>query len=188
MALLGDLPARVPQQSWLACIILVLTSCVTSTVSNVALSRTLVGGADMTASKTLGFDGSMMNGLNILPSYTDYFTLTTATLALNTASVWVGSAIAGLGYAKVPDWIGRKWALFFGAVSTILGVILQTAAQSIAMFVIARIIIGFGTGASSIAAPVYLSETVPVKLRAVSLALLYDFWYVGKHHPFGLSG
>ncbi|KIW25572.1 uncharacterized protein PV07_08738 [Cladophialophora immunda] len=53
------------------------------------------------------------------------------------------------------------------------------AAQNIAMFVIARIIMGFGTGASSIAAPVYLSETVLAKLRAVSLALLYVFWYVG---------
>ncbi|OCT50867.1 high-affinity glucose transporter [Cladophialophora carrionii] len=129
--------------------------------------------------QTLGFDGSMMNGLNILPSYTDYFTLTTTTLALNTASVWMGSAIAGITFAKVPDWIGRKWALLAGAVVTIVGVILQSAAQNIAMFVIARIIIGFGTGASSIAAPVYLSETVPVKLRALSLALLYDFWYVG---------
>ncbi|ETI27322.1 hypothetical protein G647_09512 [Cladophialophora carrionii CBS 160.54] len=129
--------------------------------------------------QTLGFDGSMMNGLNILPSYTDYFTLTTTTLALNTASVWMGSAIAGITFAKVPDWIGRKWALLAGAVVTIVGVILQAAAQNIAMFVIARIIIGFGTGASSIAAPVYLSETVPVKLRALSLALLYDFWYVG---------
>ncbi len=94
-----------------------------------------------------------MNGLNILPSYTDYFDLTTATLALNTASVWMGSTIAGVVYAKVPDWIGRKWALFFGAVLTVFGVILQTAAQNIAMFVVARVIIGLGTGASSIAAP-----------------------------------
>ena len=84
-----------------------------------------------------------MNGLNILPSYTDYFTLTTTTLALNTASVWMGSAIAGIGYAKVPDWIGRKWSLFIGAVLTIIGVIIQAAAQNIAMFVIARIIVSF---------------------------------------------
>lgn len=123
----------------------------------------------------------MMNALNILPSYTDYFTLNTTTLALNTASVWMGSAIAGIAFAKVPDWTGRKWSLFFGAVLTIIGVVLQAAAQNIAMFVIARIIVGFGTGVSSIAAPVYLSETVPVKLRALALAILYDFWYVGKY-------
>jgi hypothetical protein len=67
--------------------------------------------ADMWTFQTLGFDGSMMNGLNILPSYTDYFTLNTTTLALNTASVWMGSTIAGVAFAKVPDWVGRKWAL-----------------------------------------------------------------------------
>ncbi|EXJ93914.1 hypothetical protein A1O1_02307 [Capronia coronata CBS 617.96] len=120
-----------------------------------------------------------MNGLNILPSYTDYFTLTTATLSLNTATVWVGSMLAGILYAKVPDWIGRRWSLFFGAIFTIIGVIIQTASQNIGMFVAARIIIGFGTGASSIAGPVYVSETLPVRYRAWGLGIFYDFWYVG---------
>lgn len=121
-----------------------------------------------------------MNALNILPSYTDYFHLNTTTLALNTASVWVGSAVAGLVYGKIPDILGRKWALFYGAIFTLLGVILQSAAQNVAMFVIARIIIGFGTGASSIAGPVFLAETLPVKYRAWGLGIFYDFWYVGK--------
>jgi MFS family permease len=129
----------------------------------------------------------MMNALNILPSYTDYFHLDTTTLALNTASVWIGSALAGMIYGKVPDMVGRKWALFYGAASTILGVILQTAAQNIAMFVVARIIIGFGTGASSVAGPVFLAETLPVTYRAWGLGIFYDFWYVGKYiHFLGL--
>lgn len=155
-----EIPSWVPRSSKLVNVLLILTSVVTST--------------------TLGYDGSMMNGLNILPSYTDYFELTTATLALNTASVWMGSVIAGVAFAKVPDWIGRKWAMLWGAIITIFGVILQTAAQNIAMFVIARIFIGIGTGASSIAGPVYVSETIPVKYRAWSLGLFYDLWYVGK--------
>jgi sugar porter (SP) family MFS transporter len=121
----------------------------------------------------------MMNGLNILPSYTEYFTLTTTTMSLNTASVWMGSTISGMLYGKVPDLIGRKWALLFGAIATILGVIIQAAAQNIAMFVVARIIIGFGTGAASIAGPVYLAETLPIKYRAWGLGIFYDFWYVG---------
>lgn len=32
----------------------------------------------------------MLNGLNILPSYTDYFDLNAATTGLNTASVFIG--------------------------------------------------------------------------------------------------
>jgi MFS family permease len=95
--------------------------------------------------------------LNILPSYTDYFSLTTTTLALNTASVWLGGCITGF-YGLVTDAIGRKNALLLAAIITIIGVILQTASQNIAMFVIARIIIGFGTAASASAGKWHLLE------------------------------
>ncbi|KAF2171351.1 hypothetical protein M409DRAFT_63672 [Zasmidium cellare ATCC 36951] len=151
-------PAWIPQRSSTVRALLILTSIVTST--------------------TLGYDGSMMNGLNILPSYTDYFALNTTTTALNTASVWVGGCLC-IVYSRVPDWIGRKWALFYGAVITIIGVILQAAAQNVGMFVFARFLTGFGTGATAIAVPVYLSETLPVNYRAWGLGLVYDAWYIG---------
>src|SRR4051812_16560242 len=50
---------RVSGSSTVVSILLVLCSCITST--------------------TLGYDASMMNGLNMLPSYTDYFHLNMAT-------------------------------------------------------------------------------------------------------------
>ncbi|KAL5330311.1 hypothetical protein ACEPPN_003837 [Leptodophora sp. 'Broadleaf-Isolate-01'] len=64
--------------------------------SNV-ISILLVGASSITAA-TLGFDGSMMNGLNILPSYTDYFELNTTTKALNTASVYLGGCFVCMFY------------------------------------------------------------------------------------------
>ncbi|KAK5112066.1 hypothetical protein LTR85_011647 [Meristemomyces frigidus] len=82
---------------------------------------------------TMGYDASMMNGLNILPSYTDYFNLDTASLSLNTASIWVGSMIAGFFTGQLCDWLGRKPVLFWGAAITIVGVIIQTAAQNVGM-------------------------------------------------------
>jgi len=133
----------------------------------------------MITSITLGYDGSMMNALNILPSYTDYFSLDTATLALNTASVWVGGCISGFFAGQLTDWVGRRPALLWAALLTIVGVILQSAAQNIAMFIAGRIIIGIGTGVSAVAAPTYLSETTPIEWRAFSLGIFYDFWYVG---------
>ncbi|KXS94198.1 hypothetical protein AC578_9959 [Pseudocercospora eumusae] len=154
----GSFPAWVPQRSSTVRALLVATSIITST--------------------TLGYDGSMMNGLNILPSYTDYFHLSTTTTALNTASVWMGGCMSIL-YAKVPDLVGRKWALFYGALMTIFGVILQAAAQNIAMFVVARIVVGFGTGCTAITVPVYLAETLPVKFRAWGLGMVYSAWYLG---------
>ncbi|KAF7972360.1 hypothetical protein HWV62_18146 [Athelia sp. TMB] len=149
----------VPKSSLLISVLLVLCSCVTST--------------------TYGYDGSMINGLNILPAYTNYFSLTTATLALNTASVWIGGCIAGLVWGKLTDVYGRKIALFWAAAITLFAVILQTAAQNVAMFVAARILIGFGTSASTLCGPTYLAETLPFKWRAWGLGILNDFYYVG---------
>ncbi|KAI6839217.1 hypothetical protein KC340_g3012 [Hortaea werneckii] len=58
-------------------------------------------------STTFGYDGSMLNGLNILPEYTDYFHLTSATTGLQTSAVFIvviariligfGTAASGCG-------------------------------------------------------------------------------------------
>ncbi|OCL11101.1 MFS sugar transporter-like protein [Glonium stellatum] len=153
------IPVWVPNSSYVISILLVFCSCITST--------------------TFGYDGSMINGLNILPSYTDYFHLNPATTGLNTASIWIGGCIAGLTYGKVTDIIGRRPALLWAAVVTLIAVVLQTAAQNIAMFVIARILIGLGTSASGLCGPTYLAETLPFRWRAWGLGFLNDFYYVG---------
>lgn len=152
------LPSRTPQSSRLIAILLVFCSMITST--------------------TFGYDGSMLNGLNILPSYTDYFQLTPATTGLQTASVFIGGCLSLL-WGPVTDKLGRRPALLWAAVVTLLAVILQTAAQNVAMFTIARILIGLGTGASGLAGPVYLAETLPLHWRGWGLGFFNDCYYVG---------
>lgn len=66
-----------------------------------------------------------------------------------------------------------------GSLVTLIGILLQTAAQNIAMFVIARIILGFGSAISGVAAAVYLNETYASKHRAWGVGILNDFYYVG---------
>ena len=96
------------------------------------------------------------NGLNILPSYTNYFSLTTTTLALNTSSVWFGGAVSGIFYGLITDMFGRKIGLLLAALLTILAAIIQAASQNIRMFVVARILIGLGIGASGVAGRFYI--------------------------------
>ena len=150
----------VPRSSNVISVLLVTASCITAT--------------------TLGYDGSMMNALNILPSYTEYFSLNTTTLALNTSALWIGGAVAGVVYGPITDILGRKKALFWAAVLTIISAVIQAAAQNIAMFVVSRILIGFGTGASAVAGPTYLAETMQLKHRAWGLGIFYDCWFVGE--------
>lgn len=119
----------------------------------------------MVQSATGGYDGSMLNGLNILPSYTDYFNLTPATTGLNTASVFIGGFFGPIWAGVITDRLGRRPAIFWGTLVTLIGIILQGAAQNIAMFVIARIILGWGSAISGVAATVYLTETFPSRWR-----------------------
>ncbi|PPQ81957.1 hypothetical protein CVT25_014686 [Psilocybe cyanescens] len=149
----------IPRSSKFITFLLVTCSCITST--------------------TFGYDASMINGLNILPSYTDYFHLNTATIALNTASIWIGGCLVAFCYGQFTDRIGRRPALLWAALITVFAVILQTAAQNVSMFVIARILIGFGTSASGLCGPVYLAETLPFQRRAWGLGVFNDFYYVG---------
>lgn len=118
----------------------------------------------------------MLNGLNILPSYTDYFHLNDATTGLNTASVFIGGFIGPMVSGIMADHLGRRPAIFWGSVVTLIGVLLQSAAQNIAMFVIGRIILGFGSAVSGISAGVYLAETFPSRWRAWGVGLLNDFY------------
>ena len=127
-------------------------------------------------SQTGGYDGSMMNGLNILPSYTNYFVLSPATTGLNTASIFIGGFFGPLVSGIISDHLGRRPAILWGSVITLIGVLLQTAAQDIAMFVVARIVLGFGAALSGIAGGVYLSETFPSQWRAWGVGMLNNFY------------
>lgn len=129
----------------------------------------------------------MLNGLNILPSYTDYFHLNAATTGLNTASIFIGGFLGPLGTGVVSDRLGRRPTILWGSLVTIVGVVLQTAAQDIAMFVVGRIVLGFGSAVSGTAAGVYLSETFPSRWRAWGGGLLNDFYYVGALLAAGIT-
>jgi sugar porter (SP) family MFS transporter len=117
--------------------------------------------------------------LNILSGYNDYFKLNTATTGLATAALYIGGVLAGLTYGQVTDTLGRRYALFWAALFTVFAVVIQAAAQNIAMFVIGRILVGYGTSASTLTGPTFVAETLPYHWRAWGLGLLNDCYYVG---------
>ncbi|KAL4863214.1 general substrate transporter [Aspergillus spectabilis] len=131
-------------------------------------------------SATLGYDSSVMNGLLILPSYSEYFHLTTTTEGLNNAAMWMGGILGAFLMQPVPDYFGRRRAIHIAAVITVIGIILQAAAQHIAMFVVARIVVGIGSAISNGAAPTLLGELLPPRRRARVLGLFFSCYYVGS--------
>ncbi|KAJ5833265.1 hypothetical protein N7474_001576 [Penicillium riverlandense] len=131
-------------------------------------------------SATLGYDSSVMNGLLILPSYSEYFHLTAATEGLNNAAMWMGGILGAFLMQPIPDYFGRRRAILIASIVTIVGIILQGASQNIGMFVVARIIVGIGSAISNGAAPTLLGELLPPRRRARILGLFFSCYYVGS--------
>jgi MFS family permease len=128
-----------------------------------------------------------LNGLNILPSYANYFNLNAATTGLNTASIFIGGIIANLSKSQTvtrwqpaggmfTDYFGRRLTIFYFSLIALVGVLLQTAAQNVAMFTVARIVLGFGSGVDGIAAAVYLNETFASRWRVWGVGTLNNFY------------
>jgi MFS family permease len=129
----------------------------------------------------------LLNALNILPAYNAYFRLSAATTGLNTASIFIGGILGPMFAGMMADRLGRRPAMFWSSLTAIVGVVMQTAARNIAMFVVGRIIIGLGASASGIAGGVYLSESFPSRFREWGVGSLNDFYWIGAILAAGIT-
>ena len=76
-----------------------------------------------------------------------------------------GTFFGALLSAPIADMIGRRLAMIFNTGVFTFGVILQTAATAIPMFVAGRFFAGLGVGLLSATIPLYQSETAPKWIR-----------------------
>jgi MFS family permease len=90
----------------------------------------------------VGYDSSIMGSLNVMPTYQSYFKLTTATKSLNSAIQYVGGSCSCLLAGPMVDRYGRKPTIYLSCIVTVIGAVIQAAAQNIAMFIVGRFIIG----------------------------------------------
>lgn len=120
-----------------------------------------------------------MGSLNVMPSYIGYFTLSTTTKSLNTAIAYVGGAALSPFAGFLSDWRGRRECVFWSALITLIGGVIQGSAQNIGMFIAGRCIVGGGMATAQTAAPTLVAETAPVKYRGFALGMYYSCWGVG---------
>ncbi|KAF1975159.1 general substrate transporter [Bimuria novae-zelandiae CBS 107.79] len=91
----------------------------------------------------------------------------------------MGGAVIALFAGSLTDWRGRKECIFTSALITIIGGVIQGAAQNIGMFIAGRFIVGLGLGLAQVSTPTLVAETAPVEWRGFALGLYYAFWGVG---------
>ncbi|KAJ5880705.1 uncharacterized protein N7473_011758 [Penicillium subrubescens] len=123
-----------------------------------------------------GYDTGTISGILAMPYWQDTFSTgyRDSTGHLNVSSsqsasivsiLSAGTFFGALGAAPIADRIGRRWSLIASTHVFILGVILQTAATAIPMFLAGRFFAGLGVGLVSALIPLYQSETAPSWIR-----------------------
>ncbi|KAJ3916500.1 hexose transporter [Lentinula edodes] len=137
---------------------------------------------------TNGYDGSMMNSLQSLPQWKDYFNhpspsqlgLLNAIQACRTLTFFNIGSLAAYPFAPyLSDGIGRRRTVIFGASIMCFAAIIQAAAQSVGMFIGARFLIGFGLTFAANAAPMLVSEISYPPYRAPLTAAYNSLWNLG---------
>ncbi|KAF5376001.1 hypothetical protein D9757_008819 [Collybiopsis confluens] len=134
----------------------------------------------LVTSSTNGYDGSLMNSLQSLPQWRDYFHHPTPSqLGLLNAIQNIGSLAAYPFAPYLSDGIGRRRTVIFGASIMSVAAVVQASAQSVGMFIAARFLIGFGLTFAANAAPMLVSELSYPPHRAPLTAAYNSLWNFG---------
>ncbi|KAI1385480.1 general substrate transporter [Hypoxylon trugodes] len=132
------------------------------------------------SSASLGYDGSMMNGLQTLPQWKHFFgNPEGAILGLMNAVYPLGKVFALFLVTYVSDRFGRKLPVLIGLVTCVGFAIMQGLSQNLATFVTARALLGFFTSFISQPSPVLITELAYPTQRGKVTALYNTFFYFG---------
>lgn len=81
------------------------------------------------------------------------------------ATCTLGAMFGSLACSTIGDPLGRRKTIFYAAILTLIGEILECTSFHLAQFTIGRFIIGLGVGALSSTVPVWQSECSNAKNR-----------------------
>jgi SP family arabinose:H+ symporter-like MFS transporter len=117
-----------------------------------------------------GYDLAVMSGANIF--LREQYHLTDAGFAFTTMSALLGCVLGPFLGGWLCDRFGREKTLFIAGIFLAVSAILTAIAWNMTIFNIFRIIGGVGVGLCSIAAPMYIAEAAPAKIRG-TLGVMY---------------
>lgn len=130
---------------------------------------------------TNGYDGSMMNGLQSIENWQDYFNHPSGSkLGTLSNGVIIGNVITVPFAPYLIEYIGRKWPIIIGTSIMILGAGIQAGSTNFEMFLGSRIVIGIGNCLTQTASSVYLAECAYPTHRATLTSIFQCGWPMGS--------
>ncbi|KAI1341393.1 general substrate transporter [Xylariaceae sp. FL0016] len=129
---------------------------------------------------TSGFDSQIINAVQLVPEWNAYFGHPTGGYKGILASALPLGAVIGLPFIPlINDNLGRRWCVMIGSIIMIIGSLIQGFAVNGAMYIVARIIVGFGLPYAIVAGSSLIGELAYPKERAVLTSLFNAAYYIG---------
>ncbi|MDB4105701.1 sugar porter family MFS transporter [Salibacteraceae bacterium] len=111
----------------------------------------------------MGFDASVISG--VVKFIEPEFGLSKLELGWSVASLTLTATVAMMFAGPLSDKVGRRTVLRYAAILYAISALASAFAPTFLTLVIARMIGGFGVGASLILAPMYIAEMAPPAIR-----------------------
>ncbi|TVY14531.1 Lactose permease, partial [Lachnellula arida] len=138
-------------------------------------------GCIVVSQMTVGYDESVVGSLQAMKPWLEAMGHPSSSkIGLITAIVFVGGFVGAFLAAPLADRYGRRVAIFTGAALTLIGAVIQTAAQSSGMFIGGRFIIGLGISFTCCAGPSLLNELAHPRMRGTIASMFNVLWYAGS--------
>ncbi|WYZ45121.1 hypothetical protein EsH8_VIII_000437 [Colletotrichum jinshuiense] len=130
---------------------------------------------------TSGFDSQMINALQIVPYWKNYFGDPQGSLKGIIAAAYSLGAILSLPFIPiVNDRLGRRWSILGGSCIMVVGAIIQGCSQHVGMYIVARMILGFGIPTCIVSGSSLIGELSYPKERPVLTSLFNVAYFVGQ--------
>ncbi|KAL3453126.1 general substrate transporter [Aspergillus insuetus] len=129
-----------------------------------------------------GYDGSLLNGLQTMPPWRNYFGSPSGSdLGLMTAIQNIGAICALLFSSYLADLLGRRLGVVVGVVVIFVGTIVQVVPSvDRGMFMAGRFLVGFGSNLSQGSAPLLVTELAHPQHRGTLTTMYNTLWYGGS--------
>ncbi|KAI0012486.1 general substrate transporter [Xylariaceae sp. FL0662B] len=129
---------------------------------------------------TSGFDSQIINAVQMVPAWTSYFGNPQGGYKGILASALPLGACLGLPLIPLlNDGLGRRWCVMFGSVVMIAGSLIQGFAINGAMYIVSRLIIGFGLPYAIVAGSSLIGELAYPRERAILTSLFNAAYFIG---------
>ncbi|KAI5860938.1 general substrate transporter [Durotheca rogersii] len=130
---------------------------------------------------TSGFDSQMINALQIVPTWISFFGDPQGALKGIIAAAYSLGAILSLPFIGIiNDRYGRRYSIIGGSTIMVIGALIQGFSVNAGMYIVARLILGFGIPTCIVSASSLIGELSYPKERPILTSLFNVAYFIGQ--------